>query len=121
MSQSTRQAASWRAEVREGGVVWTFEDDDGIPAPENSDGQRAMPFWSNLSRVERVIASVAAYAGFRPREVSLGEFRSRWLEGLERDGLLVGINWTGARATGYDVEPGDVRAWLAAGDEAAGL
>ena len=27
---------------------------------------------------------------------------------------LIGVNWSGARATGYDVEPADVRGWLAA-------
>jgi hypothetical protein len=73
-----------------------------------------MPFWSTRSRVERIIASVPAYAGFRPVEISLDEFQSHWLDGLEQDGLLVGINWSGARATGYDVEPRDVRDWLAA-------
>jgi hypothetical protein len=93
--------------------VWTVEDDEGIPAPENADGQRAMPFWSTQSRVENIIASAPAYAGFRPRELSLDEFQERWLGGLEQDGLLVGINWSGGSATGYDVEPSDVREWLA--------
>jgi hypothetical protein len=31
-----------------------------------------------------------------------------WLPGLERDGLLVGLNWAGDRAQGYDVAPADV-------------
>jgi hypothetical protein len=53
----------------------------------------------------KIIASVPAYAGFRPRAITVDEFQSRWLDGLERDGLLVGINWSGARATGYHVEP----------------
>ena len=72
-----------------------------------------MPFWSTRSRVEKVISSVPAYVHFRPRELTLEEFRTRWLDGLKRDGLLVGINWSGASATGYDVEPQDVRDWLA--------
>ena len=92
--------------------MWTLEDDKGIPAPENSEGRRVMPFWSTRSRVEKLIASVPAYAGFRPREIALDEFQSRWLDGLERDRLLVGINWSGHSATGYDVEPSD--GWLAA-------
>ena len=40
---------------------------------------------------------------------SWDEFRDRWLEGLKRDGLSVGVNWSGARATGYEVEPDSVR------------
>ncbi|WP_354191718.1 hypothetical protein [Arthrobacter sp. UYCu712] len=27
------------------------------------------------------------------------------MPGLERDGLRVGLNWSGDRATGFDVEP----------------
>jgi hypothetical protein len=38
-------------------------------------------------------------------EVSWTDFRDHWLPGLTRDGLFVGVNWSGARATGYDVEP----------------
>jgi hypothetical protein len=105
VGQSASQSAAWRADVRATGVVWTVEDDEGVPAPENADGRRAMPFWSTQSRVENIIASVPAYAGFRPRKLSLDEFRERWLGGLEQDGLLVGINWSGGSVTGYDVEP----------------
>jgi len=36
------------------------------------------------------------------------EWIARWLPGLQDDGILVGLNWSGARATGYDVEPGAV-------------
>jgi hypothetical protein len=34
------------------------------------------------------------------------------LPSLDEDGLRVGINWSGPRATGYDVEPEAVRAAL---------
>ena len=34
------------------------------------------------------------------------------MPGLERDGLLIGVNWTGPRFTGYDVEPEHVRGWI---------
>lgn len=72
-----------------------------------------MPFWSLRSRAERVIGNVAAYEGFVVFEVSLEEFRSRWLTGLERDGLLVGLNWSGPSATGYDLAAVDVERNLA--------
>jgi hypothetical protein len=112
VSQSASQAAAWRTDVQRHRCVFTVEDDNGIPAPENLDGRRAMPFWSTRSRAERVIATVPAYAKFRVHEPSLEEFTARWLDGLEADGLLVGINWSGAAVTGYDVEPRDVRVWL---------
>ena len=77
-----------------------------------------MPFWSSPARAQRA-ADTEQFAGCQPRRLSLAEFQERWLPGLERDGLLVGVNWTGARFTGYDVEPAEVRAWFDAlrGDE----
>ena len=32
---------------------------------------------------------------------------------LQRDGLLVGVNWAGARATGFDMAPTQVAGWFA--------
>jgi hypothetical protein len=84
-----------------------------VPAPLLADGRRAMPFWSSRSRAERA-ANSPQFAGCQPRRLTLDEFEHRWLSNLERDGLLVGVNWSGARFTGYDVEPADVRGWLAA-------
>jgi hypothetical protein len=69
-----------------------------------------MPFWSSLARAQAIVESVPAYAGFEPVELSWDEFSSRWLPGLARDGLRVGLNWTGHRATGYDLLPNEVEA-----------
>jgi hypothetical protein len=104
VSQSASQAAAFRRDVVSKGIVWTIEDDGGIPAPMRH-GQRAMPFWSSHSRVERIIARVDAYAGMRPRELSLEEFETNWLPDLERDGFRCGVNWSGDHAIGYDLEP----------------
>lgn len=107
MTQSAAQSDAFYREALEAGSVWTVRDASGTPAPENGDGQRAMPFWSSRSRVDKIIATVPAYAGFEPIEIDLASWRSRWLPGLANDGLLVGINWSGSRATGYDVSPED--------------
>jgi hypothetical protein len=70
-----------------------------------SSGVRAQPFWSSRSRAERIIKTVSAYAGFTPHEVSWAEFTTVWLADLKRDGFRVGVNWSGPRARGYDLEP----------------
>jgi hypothetical protein len=67
-----------------------------------------MPFWSSLARAKKIIATVPAYASFEVVELSLEEFIENWIPGLERDGLLVGVNWSGVRALGYDIEPGQL-------------
>ena len=106
--QSASQAAAFYREVADSGVVWTVRDEGGFPAPLNHDGERTQPFWSSRTRVDRIIASVPAYKGFAPVEIELGVFLSRWVPGLTEDGILVGVNWTGDRATGYDIAPAQV-------------
>ncbi|MCU1420947.1 MAG: hypothetical protein JWN36_598 [Microbacteriaceae bacterium] len=114
MSVSAAHADAFYRELATGDAVWTIEDDGGVPAPQSGDGQRSMPFWSRESRARAVIEGSPAYVGFRTREIPLAEWVARWLPGLRSDGILVGLNWSGARATGYDVEPGAVLQRLAA-------
>ena len=114
MSVSAAHASAFYAEAAEHHCVWGIRDRDGFPAPLNGDGERTMPFWSLRSRAERVVSTVAAYAGFEVVEVPLEAFLTRWLPGLERDGLRVGLNWSGSRATGYDLAPSDVLTQLEA-------
>ena len=90
-------------------------DPTRLPAsPVGSDRHRAMPFWSLRSRADRAVATVPAYAGLEPAEIPLEDFRSRWLPGLKHDGLRVGVNWSGERATGYDIAAPEVEENLAA-------
>ena len=114
MTVAAAQAAHFFREITLHESVWTIRDDGGFPAPKNRSGERAMPFWSLESRAARVIANVPAYHGFTIERLTLGEFVEDWLTGLERDDLLVGVNWSGARAVGYDMTPDQVRARLAA-------
>lgn len=67
-----------------------------------------MPFWSTESRAQRVIDNVAAYQGFEPVVIPLDDWRSRWLPDLQKEGFDIGLNWSGSRATGFDVSPQDV-------------
>jgi hypothetical protein len=113
MSVSAAQAEAFYEEVLRTGRVWGIRDEGGFPAPQAPEG-RAMPFWSARSRAVKVIENVHAYEGFEPVPLTLDEWRSRWLSGLAKDGIRVGLNWSGARAIGYDVDPQDVERNLAA-------
>ncbi|MPW30751.1 DUF2750 domain-containing protein [Agarivorans sp. B2Z047] len=110
MGQPASQAAAFYKDVSKSGKLWTCKDDGGNPAPKTSSGKRAMPFWSSLSRVEKIIKNVPAYSKFEPQEVSWEDFETKWAPDLQEHGLLIGVNWSGARATGYDLEPNDVLA-----------
>lgn len=108
MSVAAAQAAAFYREVAETGRLCAIRDKGGYPAPSGADGNRAMPFWSSRSRAEKIIASVPAYAGFEVEEIAWTEFVQRWAPGLVKDGLVAGVNWSGATAKGYDVAPFDV-------------
>jgi len=108
MSQAASQAHAFYREVAKSALLWTIRDEGGFPAPPGTDGIRAQPFWSSQARAERIIATVPAYAAFQVVEISWLDFRERWVAGLRRDGILVGINWSGECATGYDIAPSDV-------------
>jgi len=110
MSQVALQWAAFARDIATHGKVWTVKDSGGFPSPLTSSGKRAQPFWSSLSRVKQIISTVPAYSGFEPFELSWLDFRDKWLPGLERDGLLVGVNWSGPRAVGYDVTSQEVLA-----------
>lgn len=107
VSISAAHAEAFYEEALRHGEVWGIRDEGGFPAPE-SDGRRAMPFWSTQSRAQRVIDNVEAYQGFEVIALPLDEWQSRWLPGLQEDGIRVGLNWSGQRATGYDVSSEDV-------------
>jgi hypothetical protein len=105
MSQSGSQAWAFYREVARSRTLWTVGDDVGYPAPKTASGQRAQPFWSSRSRAEKIIATVPAYSTFHPEAISWGVFCKTWIADMERDGLLVGINWSGPRAVGFDFKP----------------
>lgn len=105
MSQAGSQAWAFYREVANTRVLWTVRDAGGYPAVLTASGERAQPFWSSRSRVEKIIASVPAYSIFEPSKISWAAFCKTWVPGLVRDGILVGVNWSGPRARGYDIEP----------------
>lgn len=114
VTASAAQATAFYAEATRDGCLWAVRDSAGFPAPKNGEGVRAMPFWSLRSRAEKVIADVPAFANFEPVKISLSDFRGTWLPNLTNNGLHVGLNWSGPRATGYDVAAATVEAGLAA-------
>lgn len=114
MSIAAAQADSFVTELVANREVWTIRDSGGFPTSTNSSGETAMPFWSLESRARKIVDQLPAYQGFQPYKLTVEEFLERWLPGLERDGLLAGLNWSGDRATGYDMQPADVRARIEA-------
>jgi uncharacterized protein DUF2750 len=113
MSLSGAHKAAFRREAQQEGKVFGIRDPQGFPAPAGEDGRRTVPFWSKPTRAHLIVKHVTAYAGFEVVPIPVEEWLSTWMVGLEHDDLLVGVNWAGARATGYDLTPGQVLRWFA--------
>lgn len=114
MSISAINSAAFISEALQGAQVWTIKDTDGFPTSTNASGETAMPFWSSEKKAMSIIETVPAYLDFKPEPIPLSAFIERWLPGLKKDGLYCGLNWSGKRATGYDLSPTDLMARLAA-------
>ncbi|WP_082805343.1 DUF2750 domain-containing protein [Pseudomonas sp. BMS12] len=105
MSIAAVHTSAFYREVAKSGFVWGIRDEAGFPAPLGSDGARAMPFWSSESRALKIIQNLPAYGGFTPVAIEWSIFCERWVPGLTQDGLLVGVNWSGQAASGYEIQP----------------
>ena len=105
MSFSASQANKFYKEVAKNRRLWTICDSEGFPAPLTAGGKRAQPFWSSISRVQKIITSIPAYRGFDPVELSWNEFLESWVPDLTSSSILIGVNWSGRRAIGYSLEP----------------
>jgi hypothetical protein len=103
------QAHAFYREVAERRVVWTIRDERGYPTVENSAGKRSQPFWSSRSRIERIQKFAPDYSGFGAVEIPWDDFRDKWLPFLEKTGCLIGVNWSGRRVAGFDLDPALVR------------
>jgi hypothetical protein len=112
MSLSGAHKAAFRREVLQQKRVYAIRDQRGYPAPAGEDGRRAVPFWSRPTRARRVADQVTAFAGFEVMGIELDDWLEGWLPCLERDGLLVGVNWSGVKATGFDMTPAQVTEWF---------
>jgi hypothetical protein len=113
MSLSGAHKAAFRREATQEGRVFSIRDAQGFPAPVDDGGRRAVPFWSKPTRAQLIVKHVDAYRGFEVVPITVDEWLSSWLVHLEHDGMLVGLNWSGGRATGYDMTPGQVLSWFA--------
>ncbi|ROQ71501.1 uncharacterized protein DUF2750 [Streptomyces sp. CEV 2-1] len=99
MSQSGSQAAAFFGDVRQSGVVWLVRDDDGSPTHLTVDGTRSLPFWPTSARAQK--AAKIWGRGLRVESMPLDTWCDGVLPDADRDGLVIGINWSGPRLVGW--------------------
>jgi hypothetical protein len=97
------------------GVVWGLTVDQGSNGEEdiqfaicNSadvEGIDVMPFWSSESFAKS--AGRDEWSSYQALPIDLDDFIDNWLPGLQKDGFLVGVNWT-EQLEGNEEQPLDL-------------
>lgn len=78
---------------------------DGTPMLVSGAAGSVLPVWSSRSRAEKVLATVSGYDGMTVLGMPWSEFEKNQLPELECEGILLGVNWAGKAANGYELPP----------------
>ncbi len=111
MSISAAQASKFYEQVVRDGKVFTLEDPEGFLVFPIRDIE-VIPFWSSLSRVEKVQSTMPEYAKYSIHTKPFEEFYDETLPWLEELKIHIGVNWSGERLSGYDVPVNELRVSL---------
>jgi hypothetical protein len=104
MSFAASQASKFYEQVAKQKVLFTLEDDGNyLVFPIN--GKHVVPYWSSRTRVQKVIQEHPKFGKFAIGETSLEEFFEKTLPQFREEKIHIGVNWSGARLTGYDLSP----------------
>lgn len=106
MSIAAAQYSKFKQQVIAGQQVWTFtEEGDYLVIPVN-EGE-AIPFWSSKSRLMKICSYHAKYSRYEKASLTFAEFL-KMLERLSAEKISIGVNWSGKRMVGYDVQAEDL-------------
>lgn len=108
MSTSSINYSVFSKEIVDIGKIYTLKDKQGFCAVRNSENKIVQPFFSKPSLPEKIIKTNDKYKSFLVHELLIADFIDKWLPGLQKDKILLGINWASKTITGYDVNPSDI-------------
>ena len=100
---SGAHAKKFYLEVASNDFVWMLGGPSGNPVTVLSNGARVFPLWSSRTRIEKIIQTVDGYSQCVVLGNSWTDFEEMWAPHLASDGVLVGVNWSGSNATGYEM------------------
>lgn len=75
-------------------VVWGLQsDDDGWVVCDSTlfESTDVMPLWSSLELAKQHCTN--EWADYTPEFITLADFLEFWVEDLNEDGVLIGLNW----------------------------
>ena len=103
MGNSGKQAHDFYADVIEYNKIWTVRNNQEVVIFVSPNERKTLPFWSKISRIEKIIKNEHSFAKFEIFEVSWDDFQNEWVPKMERNNISVGVNWSGKNLSGYDM------------------
>lgn len=97
MNDTSSILKDFLAQVKPSQMLWALQDEasedwvvlDSI-AYEDTD---VMPLWSSAELAQQ--HCIDEWADYVPCEITLSDWLEFWLEDLNEDGVIVGVNWQG--------------------------
>ena len=97
MNDNNSTLNTFLVEVKPTQKLWALQDKDSEDwvvldsiAYENTD---VMPLWSSAELAQQ--HCIEEWTNYIPCEISLADWFEFWLEDLNEDGVIVGVNWQG--------------------------
>ncbi len=102
MSIAAAQYDKFKKQIIKEGKVYSFTQDDEYLVYPMAD-KEVIPFWSSKDRLQQIQERYPKYQGYAITELTFDEFY-KWLPTLKDDNVSIGVNWSGERLIGYDVD-----------------
>ncbi|WP_286267457.1 DUF2750 domain-containing protein [Thalassotalea atypica] len=100
--------------VKESQEIWALQEKDGedwvVLDSINFENAEAMPLWSSSDLA--MVHCVEEWADYVPNKISLSDWFEFWVEDLNEDDIIIGVNWAGDE-TCLEVELADFTQALA--------
>jgi hypothetical protein len=103
VSNSAKQAHDFYRDVINHRKVWTICEPRGFPRFVSPNGTTTQPFWSTITRVEKIFKLIPAYESYEIVEIPWDTFLEVWVPKCKEQKIHVGVNWSGKNLTGFDM------------------
>jgi hypothetical protein len=97
MNDENSTLKDFLAQVKPTQMLWALQDktsEDWVVLDSIAyEDTEVMPFWSNADLAK--LHCVEEWDNYTPCKISLSDWLEFWLEDLNQDGVIVGVNWQG--------------------------
>lgn len=95
MSQKNSALSTFLAKCQITQVLWALQDKESedwvVLDSINFENSEVMPLWSNAELAQQ--HCIDEWENYIPCEISLADWFEFWIEDLNEDGVIVGVDW----------------------------